>query len=174
MQNKFLLLILIISLTLPPAYAYMPKQFESIYIQERGSMISLDKAILGKQGSIESIAGTKNYDINYQGKKYKVNLNSKLEIMNAVNFIFPDKIMVNIRFVSSVPNNEIYFDDSFINETTDNNGNADIAGLYPEPGIHRIELKNKNIIRAKSKLRIDVKATVQCTGKKNMMCKVIG
>lgn len=172
MQNKLLLLALITSLTVSSAYSYRPKQFESIYIQEKGSMVSLDKAILGKQGTIESI-GTNNYDINFQGKKYRVNLNSKAEIMNAVNFIFPGKIMVNISFISSVPNNEIYFDGSFINEKTDSNGNAEITGLYPDPGIHRIELKNNNIIRVKSKLRIDTKATVQCTGKKNMKCKIM-
>ncbi|OAI47738.1 hypothetical protein AYO45_01420 [Gammaproteobacteria bacterium SCGC AG-212-F23] len=172
MQNK-LLPLLIISLVVSPAYAYMPKQFESIYIQEKGSMISLDKAILEKQGTIESIVGTNNYNINFQGKKYRVNLNSKAEITNTINFIFPGKIMVNISFVSSVPNNEVYFDGSFINEKTDGNGNADITGLYPKPGNHRIELKNKNIIRAKSKLRINTKATVQCTGAKNMVCKII-
>lgn len=173
MQNKLILLVLLISLAVSSAYAYMPKKFDSIYIQEKGSMISLDKAILGKQGTIEPILGTNNYDINLQGKKYRVNLNSKAEIMNTVNFIFPGKIMVNISFVSSVPNNEVYFDGDFINEKTDSNGNADITGLYPDPGIHRIELKNNNIIQAKSKLRIVTKASIQCTGKKNMKCKIM-
>jgi hypothetical protein len=173
MQNKLFLFTLIISLAVPSAYAYIPKQFESIYIQDKGAMVSLDKAILEKQGTIEPIVGTSNYNINFQGKNYRVNLNSKAEIMNTVNFIFPGKIMVNINFVSSVPNNEVYFDGSFINKKTDNNGNADITGLYPEPGIHKIELKSNNIVRAESDLRIDSKATIQCTGKKNMKCKII-
>lgn len=171
-KTKYLFFTVILTASVS-GYVFASNDMESLMIQKDGIITSFGKAIAAEQGKISPVVGTDSYFIDMSDSKYTVDFKSSQSVSGAVLSIFPSNIKVNISFISVQPNKKIYFDDSYLNVITDKHGNAIIADFYPEPGLHRIELKDSDRIVANAKLVINAKSNVKCSGEFHMKCLIV-
>lgn len=156
-----------------PAFPTKKITPQSILIQLNGTMVSLESAVASAHGTISQVGSSDKYNITIKNMSLTVDLSSTNGSIDAVNFVYPGRIMVNLLFASSMPNNDIYFDGKNINEKTDKDGSAQINGLYPEPGIHTLELKQSGHTNSKDKIKAFGSSTFKCTGKEKLTCTPI-
>lgn len=174
MHNKLPVLFFACVMSITSIFAGTPNKLQNIFVQKNGKLITLDNAIIQMNGKISEINDSNKYDVKVQNKIYSINLDSTINATNAIDFlvnlIAPDNIKVNLYFISSIPENWIYWDNDNTGIQINKDGTAEITTLYPERGPHRIELRKNGHVNAKDKLKVISKTSITCVGEINMKC----
>lgn len=148
-------------------------KLDDVYVQAGGKMIGFSDTVREAKGSIASTGKPSKYLINLNGRKAVVDFSSNKSISAEMSVFYPDHIVIQISFLNVKPNTLAFIDSSPIS-TIDKHGNS-ITPKFPisESGEHKIELRVlRKVVDSAPLLNIPISATVECSGKEKMKCKV--
>lgn len=145
---------------------------DDIYIQEKDKVISLQKAVAAKKGSI--IKKDDHYLLSIDGYHKELYLTKDNTASDAaMGFGFPDRFFVKLVFANLFPNAQIYLEKDPIGNT-DNFGFAKRGIYLKSSGLYTISIINKkNIGVTNDEVNLETTCTVECKGQKPMKCNVI-
>ena len=149
------------------------ENINDIYIKINGNVYPFQEVIARSNGAITPMEGKHKYLIEINEKKLIIDFSSGKQVRATLGFLYPSKPIIELSFINVKPNTIAYFDGEQLVKI-DKSGNSESHKFQVDTqGKHIILLKKKTKIVNNSNVDIKSSSLINCSGRDNMVCKVI-